>query len=97
MKNLLEDINTLPVINKAENTWEGKKYKPLTLRLVELDKVIDLIKRNPVNDTIKDIITDLENLSNGYEAVDIKDKGVQYIIHKADIDIYIQQLEDRIL
>jgi ribosomal protein RSM22 (predicted rRNA methylase) len=96
MKNLLEDINALPVINKAENTWEGKKYKPVTLRLVELDKVIDLIKRNPVNDTIRDIITDLEKLSNEYRVIS-DDKKTEYVVDKVDLDAYIQQLEDRIL
>jgi hypothetical protein len=105
MKDLLEDINALPVINKAENTWVNKKLKPVNIRLVELDKVIDIIKRNPANDSIREIITDLENLSNGYEAVEIihKHNGnecgstTRYIINKSDLDAYIQQLEDRIL
>lgn len=92
MKDLIEDINALPVTNKTENTWVNKKLKPVNIRLVELDKVIDIINRNPVNDTIRDIITDLENMSNGYVAVD-----KQYIIFKSDLDAYIQQLEDRIL
>lgn len=98
MKDLIEDIKALPVINKAENTWVNKKLKPVNIRLVELDKVIDLIQRNPVNDTIRDIITDLENMSNGYEAVDVGNGGcARYIIYKADLDAYIQELENRIL
>ena len=43
MEELLEKIKALPVINKAENTWVNKKYKPVTIRLVELDKVIEII------------------------------------------------------
>ena len=92
MKDLLEDISLLPITNKTENTWVNKKLKPVNIRLVELDKVIDIIKRNPANDTIRDIITDLENLSNDYTTYDD-----QYIIFKHDLDAYIQQLEDRIL
>jgi len=92
MKDLLEDILALPVTNKAENTWVNKKLVPVSIKLIELDKVIDLIKRNPVSDTIRDIVTDLENLSNGYVAID-----KQYIIFKSDLDAYIQQLEDNIL
>ena len=92
MKDLLEDINALPVTNKTENSWVNKKLVPVNIKLVELSKVIDIIKRNPANDTIRDIITDLENMSNGYVAVD-----KQYIIFKHDLDAYIQQLEDRII
>ena len=43
MEKLLEDIKALPVTNKAENTWVNKKLKPVNIRLVELDKVIELI------------------------------------------------------
>ena len=92
MKDLLEDINALPVTNKTENSLVNKKLVPVNIKLVELSKVIDIIKRNPANDTIRDIITDLENMSNGYVAVD-----KQYIIFKHDLDAYIQQLEDRII
>jgi ribosomal protein RSM22 (predicted rRNA methylase) len=96
MKDLIEDISQLKIITIAENTWVNKKLVPVSIKLVELDKVIDLLKRNPVNDFIRDIITDLENLSNGYEALDER-HGTKYIINKADLDAYIQQLEDRIL
>jgi len=105
MKDLIEDINALPVTYKAENTWVNKRLVPVSVKLVELDKVTDIIKRNPVNDFIRDIITDLENLSNGYEAVKISHEHngsecgctTRHIINKADLDAYIQQLEDRIL
>ena len=96
MKDLIEDINALPVTSKAENTWVNKRLVPVSVKLVELDKVVDLIKRNPVNDTIRDIITDLENLSNSYRAIG-DDKKTEYVIDKADLDASIQQLEDRII
>jgi uncharacterized protein YjgD (DUF1641 family) len=96
MKDLIENINALSVTYKAENTWVNKKLVPLNIRLVELDKVIDIINRNPANDTIREIITDLENMSNDYVAIG-GERCSQYVIPKSDLDAYIQQLEDRIL
>ncbi|MFA5207405.1 MAG: hypothetical protein WC428_01995 [Candidatus Paceibacterota bacterium] len=96
MKDLIEDINALPVTYKAENTWVNKRLVPVSIKLVELDKVIELLKHNPVNDFIRDIITDLENLSNDYRATSDGSK-TEYVIDKADLDAYIQQLKDRIL
>src|ERR1035437_5471309 len=96
MKDLIEEINALPITNKAENTWVNKK-------LVELSKVIDIVVKNNSNDntiTIREVITDLENMSNGYEAVDIGKDGRRsaiYIIYKDTLDAYILQLEDRII
>lgn len=95
MKDLLEDINALPVTHKAENTWVNKKLVPVSIKLVELDKVIDIIKRNPADDTIREIITDLENMSNDYVALN-DNFCTQYVIYKADLDAYIQELKDRI-
>jgi hypothetical protein len=43
MEELLEKIKALQVTYKAENTWVDKKLKPVTIRLVELDKVIELV------------------------------------------------------
>ena len=40
---LIKKVKELPVIKKAENTWDDKKYKPITLNLVEIEKVINLI------------------------------------------------------
>jgi hypothetical protein len=91
VKDLIEDISLLPVTNKIENTWVNKRLVPVSIKLVELDKVIEVINRNPADDTIKEIITDLENLSNDYTIYD-----EQNILFKHDLDTYIQQLKDRI-
>jgi len=96
MKDLIEDINALPVTHKAENTWVNKKLVPVSIKLVELDKVIDIIKRNPADDSIREIITDLENLSNNYMTVSDEFENVDNVIEKVDLDTYIQQLKDRI-
>jgi hypothetical protein len=40
---LIKKIKELPVTKKAENTWVNKKYKPIILNLVEIEKVINLI------------------------------------------------------
>jgi hypothetical protein len=103
MKDLIEEINALPITNKAENTWVNKKLVPVNIKLVELSKVIDIVVKNNSNDntiTIREVITDLENMSNGYEAVDIGKDGRRsaiYIIYKDTLDAYILQLEDRII
>ena len=69
---------------------------PVSIKLVELDKVIDIIKRNPADDSIREIITDLENLSNNYMTVSDEFENVDNVIEKVDLDTYIQQLKDRI-
>jgi len=98
MEELLDKIKALPVTYKAENTWIDKKYKPVTIRLVELDKVtgaINSVKQLAVTNRIKEFIIDLENLSNGYTALNVDKVGTAYVIYKSDLDLFIQELKNQ--
>jgi len=44
MKEIIEKINNLPVISKAENKWVNNKYLPITLKLVDVEKVKEIIQ-----------------------------------------------------
>ena len=39
-----DSILALPVTTIPMNAWENKKYKPYTLKLVELDKVLQILQ-----------------------------------------------------
>ena len=41
-----DKILKLPVVSKPENSWEGIKYKPYTRRLIDLDKVLEIIEED---------------------------------------------------
>ena len=38
-----DEIKTLPITNISINYWENKKYKPFTLKMIELDKVLNIL------------------------------------------------------
>ena len=39
-----DSIIALPVITVPMNAWENKKYKPYAVKLVELDKVLQILQ-----------------------------------------------------
>ena len=53
-----KEIQSLPIIQKAENAWENNRYKPYSIKLIELNKVIQIIKQNK-RKTISDLIKDI--------------------------------------
>ena len=41
---LIKDkIKALPVTSMPVNAWENKKYKPYTVKLIDLDKVLEIL------------------------------------------------------
>jgi hypothetical protein len=43
--NIKSEIQKLPVTFKPENTWVGKKHVPIIIQLVELPKVMEILKQ----------------------------------------------------
>lgn len=39
-----DNILALPVTTIPINAWENKKYKPHTIKLIELDKVLQILQ-----------------------------------------------------
>lgn len=42
---ITEEIKKLRITQIAENAWENKKYKPLTLKMVDIDEVLNILSR----------------------------------------------------
>jgi len=42
---ILSELEKLPIVNTPVNKWEGTKYRPYMKRLVDLDKLIELINK----------------------------------------------------
>ena len=50
MANIREEILKLRIFPQAENAWEGTKYTPFTRKLVELDKVLEILEQNEIKE-----------------------------------------------
>jgi len=44
LKNIIEQIKDLPITHKPVNHWEDIHYKPYTKKLVDLDKVLEILE-----------------------------------------------------
>jgi hypothetical protein len=48
-EDLIKKIAELQIHYKAENAWENTQYKPYTIQLVELSKVLEILKAIETN------------------------------------------------